>query len=72
MQLEDLITEKQLCEELGCKPQHITRLRNQGLAFISLGVGVRLYRVQDVADILESKIRRIGTRQINKNTAAEK
>ena len=60
MQLEDLITEKQLCEELGCKVQQLASLRNQGLAFISLGVGVRLYKVQDVADILESKIRKIG------------
>lgn len=63
MQLEDLITEKQLCEELACKVQHLASLRNQGLAFISLGVGVRLYDVHDVATILESKKRKIGTQR---------
>ena len=53
MKLEDLITENQLYEELGCTKQHITNLRNKGLAFISLGVGTRLYDVHDVAEILE-------------------
>ena len=63
MKLEDLITEEQLCEELGASKEQMARLRNQGLTFISLGVGVRLYDVNDVAKTLEAKKRRIGSEQ---------
>ena len=72
MKLEDLITEEQLCEELGANKEQMARLRNQGLTFISLGVGVRLHDVNDVAKTLEAKKRRIGSGRIFKHTLPEK